>query len=92
MKAIWKYHLSGLQTLSECQRVDMPKGAEIVSCQLQRGEIVVWAIVDDEHELESRYFFVIYTGLPLPGNPYKYLSTLQLEDGDIVLHAFELTS
>lgn len=90
VKAVYKYVLTDV--VGEAQHVPMQVGAEIVSCQVQRGNIMLWAIVDLDAELEVRHFLIEVTGYPLPGNPVRYLGTVQLEGGTLVFHVFELVT
>jgi len=51
-KTIWKFTLD----LVDEQQVSLPKDAEILSVQVQNGNICLWALVNPEAEKETRYF------------------------------------
>lgn len=83
MKRIFKYHLK----TEDRPKICLPVGAEFLCAQNQGDEIYVWALVDPQAELyEDRQFLVYGTGQPHEGG--KYLSTVQLLDGALVLHIF----
>ncbi len=42
MKRVYKYPLR----VNDRQIVKLPKGAEILSVQIQRGDICLWALID----------------------------------------------
>lgn len=68
--------------------VDMPKGAKILSLQMQNGKPIIWAIVDPLAEIEKKIFIHCTTG-PTSDQPYeKYIGTYQ-EDSGLVYHIFE---
>ena len=83
MKTIWKYEVN---PYSE-QR--LPKGAEVLSVQVQKDKPCIWVLVDPSNEKELRVFRVYGTGHELPDNPGKFIGTFQLFDGDLVFHVFE---
>lgn len=82
-KVIHKFNLS--------QSVWMPKGAEILTIQLQYDSPKIWAIVDPyEINQESRIFRVIGTGEEFDhSHNMKYISTCQTDTG-LVWHVFEI--
>jgi hypothetical protein len=68
----------------------MPIHSEIISIQAQRGKIAVWAIVDSkETETAERNFCLIESGQEMPERMLQFLATVQLDDGEYVLHVFE---
>ena len=82
MKQIWKYKVENV--------IEMPKGAEILSVQIQNGEMFnacIWAKVNSENELEKRKFVIIGTGHSFDDTNMKYIGTYQ--DGPFVWHLFE---
>lgn len=86
MKTIYKYSLE----LVEFQKVELPENAEILSIQLQRGWICLWALVDTLANKVERSFEIYGTGQEIEksnGNR-KYLTTFQTESG-LVFHVFE---
>lgn len=85
MKVIWKYEL----VPNDIVKIEMPKGAEILSIQNQFGAVRPWAIVDDTADNETRSFYFCGTGHPVADNPKKYLATII--QGQFVWHIFELS-
>lgn len=83
MKTIWKFPLSEVVSLTF--GLEMPLGADVVHVGVQNGEIVLWARVDTELEIVTRYFVIIETGDPEPHG--AYVGTVQIEQ--YVWHVFE---
>ena len=84
---IYKYELKFVLT----QEVELPKGAEILTAQLQDKVPTLWAMVDEhEKETEPRKIRMFHSGEPAQ-KCSRYLATLQLRDGDDpwVAHVFE---
>ena len=87
---IWKYQLE----VTDGQNISMPKGAEILTVQVQDGSPCLWALVDPKAETEIRFIEIFGTGNPVLsdiGASRKYISTFQMLEGRLVLHAFEYT-
>lgn len=70
------------------QIIEMPKDAEILTVQLQRGEPQLWALVDPKLPVKHRLITIVGTGQSVQGN-VRYIGTFQLEYGNFVFHAFE---
>jgi len=72
--------------------LELPRFAQILSVQEQKGKACMWALVDDQMDTVTRDFMVFGTGHnleePLNGE-LKYISTLQLVGGSFVCHLFE---
>jgi hypothetical protein len=87
MKSIWKFTLQH----QDEQEVEMPRGAELLTVQTQRGVICLWAIVDQHTtERDRRTFYIVGTGHRMPENPaVNYIGTVQELDGALVWHVFE---
>jgi hypothetical protein len=90
MKAIWKFPLAP----ADIQDVPMPPGAEILSVAVQKGSVCLWAQVVPAEMKESRRVAMIGTGIPiyehdLPASA-KFIGTVLLNDGSLVLHVFDL--
>ena len=87
MKSIWKYTLQpkGIQLL------DLPRGAKILSCDVQREDVVIWALVDLE---ETEIGIVEVTAFPTGQtiDPDRdmgiFLGTVLLNETRIVLHIY----
>jgi hypothetical protein len=69
------------------QTVQLPKGAELLTVQVQRGTPCLWALVDEAAETEGRVILIYDTDRPI-SYLGKHLGTFQLGDGDFVFHAF----
>ncbi len=87
MKAIWKFLLSRAGD----QEIELPRGAELLTVQVQRGVICLWAVVDpNTTERDLRTFYIVGTGHPMPENPMvEYVGTIQELEGALVWHVFE---
>lgn len=91
MKTIWKFSLD----VTGSQRIEMPKGAQILTVQSQHDQACIWAIVDvcDGCETEMRTFEIHGTGNPLPQEPgidRPYVGTFQ--QSPFVWHLFEVVN
>lgn len=82
---IWKFPIN---VVTE-QRVAMPSGAKLLTCQIQGGTPCLWALVDPKAEKESRTVLTFGTGHVADGPFGAYLGTYQLRDGMLVFHVFE---
>lgn len=84
---IWKWSL----TVTDIQSVSMPAGAKLLTVQVQGMNPQIWALCDEaETTIEPRRIAIYGTGNPMPADPGKYIATFQLNDGELVFHAFEL--
>jgi hypothetical protein len=84
MRAIFKYEIpvSG--------HVEIPVDAKILTAQNQGGKICVWAEVETENKVHEVIFDVIGTGWELDrGIEREYLSTVQINDGDLFFHVYK---
>ncbi len=87
---IWKYEIK----IDDKIQIEMPEKAEILSVQVQKGIVCIWALVDSENKTETRYFEVFGTGHKVPvdmGISRKFIGTFQIYGGDLVFHLFERT-
>lgn len=90
MRTIWKYSVS---ITSEGLVHRIPKGAKFLSVQVQQGLPYMWFLLEDAALREDRKFFVLETGKELPRSLLgvsEYLGTVLLENGNHVLHLFEI--
>jgi hypothetical protein len=89
MMTIWKFVL----TLDDASNLlTLPKGAIVLTAQLQGEHICLWVMLDpDEKVTEDRQFVVRCTGVAWarPGRP-KYIATVQKPP--FVWHVFEAKS
>lgn len=76
--------------VKQVQRIVLPYEAEILTIQSQFDEPVLWAIVNTEVTVhEERIISMYETGKMLPEmSDKKYLSTIQSDGGNYVLHCF----
>lgn len=58
----------------------------------EKKTFCVWALVDPDVEIETRYFEVYGTGHPIPddGKFRNYIGTCQFMQGCLVFHVFEV--
>lgn len=82
MKKIYKYEL----LLQDEQVVQIPHKPQILSVQIQKGIICVWALVDTTYSDVAYIFEIIGTGNPVDNFIREYLGTVQ--DGSMVWHVF----
>ena len=85
---IFKYHFEVEGEVS----IPMPKGAHILTVQVQHNTPCIWAIVDPEQPIESRTFRIFGTGHEMDINITRshYIGTFQLLDGSFIGHLFEV--
>ncbi len=83
-RRVFKYQFSqGIH-----QAFEMPRGAEVLTAQVQHGVVCLWARVDTRMPMELRRFVIIGTGHD--GADGKYVGTVQMDGGDFVFHVFEV--
>ncbi len=82
MKTINKYTLD-----SQDWTLQLPKGAELLTVQLQNGIPTLWALVNPMTVTEERHICIVGTGWDVEDN-MKYITTYM--DGYFVWHVFEL--
>lgn len=87
MSVIHKYTLFGCPGHGSSSMAEMHENAQILSCQIQNGSIVVWALHDEGRKV-MRTFTCYGTGLNIPYRNRKHISTLQDMNG-FVWHIFE---
>lgn len=82
MTQIWKYRV-------DVGTIMMPKGAKILTVQMQNDTPHMWAIVNVDAELEERVFEIHGTGHHIRNiDEYEYIGTYI--DNPFVWHLFEL--
>lgn len=88
MKAVWKFHLPTEDRVV----ARMPEGAQILSAQIQHGELYVWAVCDSDAPRLQRSFRIIGTGheIDFDLDRARYINTFQLHDGALVFHIYEV--
>lgn len=90
MKTIYKYKVKRQET----QEVEMPVGAQILTAQPIDVNVWIWAMIETEvEEREMRRIAVLKTGqeITLDTDQLLYINSVQLGEGELVLHVFEYT-
>lgn len=86
LKIVFKYELSHGVT-----ELVLPAYARILSAQIQRGKIQLWALaLDGQTCNDRRRFIVVGTGQPIEEPDIVHISTIQTEDQNFVWHVFEI--
>ena len=97
MKTIYKYVLDTACNVLGAPKIpytmELPKGAEILSCGLQNNKnFCVWAKVDpNQTEMVEVEFYIFGTGCPIPDeidNGLQFIGTVMISDGRYVYHIF----
>ncbi len=90
---IYKYPLE----LTLRQKISLPIGYKILSVQVQKGEIQLWALVDKLQRFKDSITIEIQpTGSDIkPLDDFfekkrKFISTIQLNGGSLVFHIFQI--
>lgn len=87
MKKVYKYPVP----IEDVFKILMPKGAEILSVQSQRGDPQIWALVDPLLEAtEERLFRFAGTGHQIVQENLKYIGSFQNEAQTLIFHIFEI--
>lgn len=94
MRTILKYPLDIFGAGEEFIEIYLPAGSELLSVQLQpsRNGVVpqLWALSRQGEQLEPRRIWVFGTGVPITQNvELRYIDTVQIHDGNLVMHFFE---
>ena len=89
-KAIWKYPLE----ITNAQIIKMPKGAKILSVQIQNKKPCIWVMVDPDNDLLPKTLYSIGTGFNVDDEidndiETRYIGTYQVQGGSFVFHVFE---
>jgi len=85
MRTIWKFDLQ----VSDKVTIEMPKGAVILSIQVQHGIAKMWAEVITDMPKVKRTFETIGTGREIAPGPMTYIGTYMIYDGSLVYHVYE---
>ena len=95
-----EYRVLKYEWKSNSEPVMMPKGARILSIQVQpqrntaslwQETVQMWVIADYHAYMVKRKIQSWGTGYQLPnGDPGKFLGTVQMNRGSFVLHFFDL--
>ena len=82
MLTVWKYPLK----IVDSQEIQIPRGAEPLCVQLQRGELNLWARINPSSPSSTMNIFVHGTGHMCTSS--KYLGTFQMAEEALVFHVF----
>lgn len=83
---IWKYPIPVQDEI----QIEMPKGARVLTVQMQDEQPCVWALGNPVAEKEIRQFHMAGTGHPIEhAEKLTYIGTFQMKNGTLVLHLFE---
>lgn len=82
---IWKYQL----IVGDRQAIALPKGAKLLSIQIQYGIPCLWALVEPKAPKELRKILTRGTGQEFDSANLVFLGTYQLSGGSLVFHVFE---
>lgn len=85
MVKIFKYKLQ----LIDRQAIQIPEGGEILTVQYQKGNLCLWALVEEHNPIQGRLIRIFGTGNPIMNDPGNYIATVQQDHGDYVWHIFE---
>jgi hypothetical protein len=85
MQAVWKETLS----LTVSQGIEVPEGAKMLHAGLQGGLVCVWFQCDPEAPKTVRTILMVGTGHKEVSDNARYLGTVLLHGGSLVLHIFE---
>ena len=71
--------------------IPMPKGAHVLTVQVQYNKPCLWAIVDPGQPTETRSFRIFGTGheIDIEIPHHRYIGTFQMLDGQFIGHLFE---
>lgn len=87
MKTIWQYTI---ETLHD-NVLEIPKGGQVLSIQIQGGLPQLWVLIDPNAEKGKRTFRLHGTGHGVPdSDKLNFIGTVQLDKGELVLHVFEV--
>ena len=86
MKCIFKYELSPMPGR---QDVWISDGAEVLSAQAINDRIQVWVMVNSKASPARYRFHKVFTGQEVPPNPGKFIGTVVMGNGSLVVHIFQ---
>ena len=68
--------------------LDIPRGAKILTVQVQNGEPQIWALVNPENPIKTRNFCLAGTGDSINERNLIHIGTFQIRS--LVWHLFEI--
>ena len=89
MLTVFKYQVP----LRDYFKLALPKGARVLTVDVQNGHPQLWALVNPDHKTEDRLFRFAGTSHPIEDAParLKFVATFQMDGGSLVFHIFEVT-
>jgi len=77
--------------LEDHSRALMPVGAEVLSAHEQDDKVCVWALIDPaQNQNQTRTFVIVGTGATMEyHDQLRFIDTVHLYEGSLVLHVFE---
>ena len=86
MKKVYKYPIE----ITDFQVIEIPVGSKLLSAQMQRDTLCLWALVDPEQKTLCRQGIIIAgTGHPVHEDTYRlaeFLGTVQSHEESLVWH------
>lgn len=86
MKVIYKYQIL---PDARIQGLELPKGATILSVEVQDGLPHIWCLVDPDAPKEIRRFHMVATGRRFDTTGLTYIGAFHGVQGWMVFHLFE---
>ena len=88
MLTVFKYPVP----LGDYFKLALPKGARVLSVDVQYGQPQLWALVNPDHKTEDRLFRFAGTGHPIEEAPARleFVATFQMKAGSLIFHIFEV--
>jgi len=84
-ETIWKFPLE----LHEEQKIEMPKGANIIHCAEQHDRICLWAEVDPKASKVYQTFYVLGTGWDhRPKSAITHVGSVVMSKSPFVWHVY----
>jgi hypothetical protein len=84
MSRVFKYEVP----VADSFHIDMPANAQVLTVQIQKEKVCIWALVEDGNPLTRRAFRMAGTGHLI--DKAWQLCYFQLLSGDLVFHVFEV--
>lgn len=85
---IFKYPIPIIDGIIECK---VPRNFRYCDIQVQDNKIYMWCLINNNEKIITIKLRVFGTGHKID-NPedYEYLKTVQLDNGDLIFHVFEV--
>ena len=84
MRTVYKYPV----IMDDEWEMSMPRGAKILSLDVQGGKPYMWAAVETTRMSDGRFFITRGTGHKLSGT-LEFIGMFQLDKLGLVFHVFE---